>query len=74
MNVTLAIDARVVAEARRIAALRGTSLNQLIRDYLNDLTRLDEVESGVAQLEALWAEEDCRSVSPWPREDLHERS
>ena len=74
MNVTLAIDTQVVAEARRIAALRGTSLNQLIRDYLNDLTRMGEGESGIAQLEALWAEEDCRSVGPWTREDLHERS
>ena len=74
MNVTLSVNDHVVAEAGRIAALRGTSLNQLIRDYLNDLTRMDEVESGVAQLEALWAEEDCRSAGPWTREDLHERS
>ena len=74
MNVTLAIDARVVAEARRIAALRGTSLNQLIRDFLNEMTQADEAESAVAQLEALLAEEDYRSADPWTREELHERS
>ena len=44
MNVTLSVDARVVAEARRIAAARGTTLNQMIRDYLHDLTRHDDVE------------------------------
>ena len=45
MNVTMSIDERVVAEARRIAAARGTSLNQLVRDFLNELTRVDDAES-----------------------------
>ena len=74
MNVTLSIDDRVVTEARRIAAVRGTSLNQLVRDFLNELTRVDHVESVVAQLDALWADEDYRSQGPWTREELHERS
>ena len=74
MNITLSVDDRVVAEARRIAAVRGTSLNQIVRDFLNELTRVDEVESVVAQLDALWAEEDRRSEGPWTREELHERS
>ncbi len=74
MNVTLSVDDRVVAEARRIAAVRGTSLNQIVRDFLNELTRVDEVESVVAQLDVLWAEEDYRSEGPWTREELHERS
>lgn len=73
MNVTLSIDDRVVAEARRIAAVRGTSLNQLVRDFLNELTRADHVESVIAQLDALWADEDYRSQAPWTREELHER-
>ena len=33
MNVTLSLDDRVVAEAYRIAAARGTTLNQLISDH-----------------------------------------
>jgi hypothetical protein len=74
MNVTLSVDDRVVAEARRIASVRGTSLNQLVRDFLNELTRVDEVESVVARLDALWAEEDYRSEVPWTREELQERS
>ena len=74
MNVTLSIDDRVVAEARRIAAVRGTSLNQIVRDFLDELTQVDQVESVVAQLDALWAEEDYRSEGPWTREELHERS
>ncbi len=74
MNVTLSVDDQVVTEARRIAAVRGTSLNQLVRDFLNELTRIDEAESVVARLDALWAEEDYRSAGPWKREELHERS
>ena len=74
MNVTLSIDDRVVAEARRIAAIRGTSLNRIVRDFLNELTQVDDVESVVARLDALWAEEDYRSEGPWTREELHERS
>jgi len=70
----LSIEDRVVTEARRIAAVRGTSLNQIVRDFLNELTQVDEVESVVAQLDALWAEEDYRSEGPWTREELHERS
>lgn len=74
MNVTLSIDERVVAEARRIAALRGTSLNQLVRDYLHELTRTDDAEAVVAKLDALWAEESYGSKRSWTREELHERS
>ncbi|MEZ5320271.1 MAG: hypothetical protein R2752_22910 [Vicinamibacterales bacterium] len=37
-NVTIALDERVLREARRIAAEQSTSLNALIRDYLDRLT------------------------------------
>ena len=74
MNVTLSVDDRILAEARRIAAARGTSVNQLVRDYLNELTRVDDVESVVAELDGMWAAESYRSRGPWTREELHERS
>lgn len=74
MNITLSVEDRVVAEARRIAAARGTSMNQLVRDFLNDLTRQQDVEAVVAELKEAWAEENYRSEGPWTREELHERS
>lgn len=73
MNVTLSVDDRVVAEARRLATARGTSLEQLVRDFLEELTRVDR-ESVVAELDALWAEESYRSQGSWKREELHERA
>ena len=74
MNVTLSIDDRVVGEARRIAAARGTSLNQLVRDYLNELTRNDDMEAVILELDAMWSERTYRSQGPWTREEAHERS
>ena len=73
MKITLSADARVMAETRRIAALRGTTLNQLIRDYLDELTRKDNIEPALAQLEQLWSEDTGRSQGPWTREELHNR-
>ncbi len=73
MKVTLFIDDRVVAEARRIVAARGTSLHEPVRDYLNELTRTDDVESIVRELDAMWSERTHRSHGPWTREEAHAR-
>ena len=74
MNITLSIDEQVVAEARRIASVRGTSLNQLVRDYLEDLTRHNDMQSVLDELDAMWSESTGRSQGPWTREELYERS
>lgn len=71
MNVTLSIDDWILAEAGRIAAGRGISLEQLVRDLLHELIRADEMETVVARIEALWAEEDYRSEVSWTREELY---
>ena len=45
MNITLSIDERAAERARAAAAARGKSLNQAVRDYLEQL-------GGGQQLEA----------------------
>ena len=50
MNVTLSIDDRVVAKARRIAAARGTTLNQPVSDHLKELTRGNDMDSVVRRV------------------------
>ena len=74
MNITLSVDDRVVAKARHIASVRGTSLNQLVRDYLDDLTRHNDVKSVLDEPDAMWSESTGRSQGPWTREELYERS
>jgi hypothetical protein len=38
MNVTISVDDSLLARAREIARMRGTSLQQLLREYLKTLT------------------------------------
>ena len=74
MKITLSIDDRVVAKARRIAAARGTSLNQLIRDYLENLTRQSDKQDVLEELDAMWSESTGRSLGLWVRDELYDRS
>lgn len=74
MNITLSVQEQVVVEARKIALTRGTSLNQLIRDYLAQLTHRDHSEQTLAELNSLWRESSYASTETWSRDELHERS
>ena len=75
MNVTLSIDDETLARARELAARRGTSVNQLIRDYLNDLASDLSAEDVIEELEGLWKNSAGTSKGRrWTREELHERS
>jgi len=55
MNITLSIDEGLVERSRAVAAGRGKSLNQLVRDLLEAETGLHHGEARVRALEELWA-------------------
>jgi antitoxin component of RelBE/YafQ-DinJ toxin-antitoxin module len=75
MNLTLSVDERVVKRARKVAEAMGTSLNQLIRDYLERLTTGGDVEVELEELRKLTREGKGRSRGwKFDREELHERS
>ena len=74
MNITLSINEQVVAEARRIASRRGTSLNRMVRDYLHQLTPREKPRQTLEGLEAPWNEASYRSSESWTRDELHERA
>ena len=75
MNVTLSIDDDTLQRARELASRRGTSLNQLIRDYLDQFASDLSPEETLAELADLWAVSSGDSSGrPWTREELHERS
>ncbi len=75
MNLTLSIDDDVIRRARRKAEAMGTSVNQLIRDYLEQLagkTDLAQDAKEFARLSRL-SKGDSRGWK-FNREELHERS
>jgi hypothetical protein len=75
MNVTLSIDDETLTRARELAARRGTSLNQMIRDYLEEVASDLSSDEVLLELNALWESDsgDSRGVR-WTREELHERT
>ena len=51
MNITLAIDEQVAEKARKAAQSMGKSLNQVIRDYLEQLAGRQQCEAEIASFE-----------------------
>jgi len=53
MNITLSADEKLVERARAYAGEHGTSLNQLIRDYLERLVGEGSAEDAAAEFAAI---------------------
>ncbi len=51
MNITLSIDERIADFARKAAQSMGKSLNQAVRDYLEQLAGSQQIEAEVAAFE-----------------------
>ena len=74
-NVTIALDEAMLREARRVAHERSTSLNAMIREFLEDLTERESHAAGAR----LRIAELCRlseaqvGEREWTREELHDR-
>jgi len=75
MNLTLSIDGRLLEEARKVAQSMGKSLNQLIREHLEELTARDDAKRDVEELRQLSDEGGGRSKGwKFDRDEIHERS
>jgi len=74
MNVTLSIGDEVIEQARRRAEAMGTSVNQLIRDYLEQLAGIVEPNEMAMEFERLsrLAQGNSRGWK-FDREELHQR-
>ncbi len=74
MNLTLSIDERLVKEARRAARAMGKSLNQLVREHLEQLTARGDPQRDVEEIRRLSAEGKGRSRGwRFNRSELHGR-
>jgi len=49
MKITLSIDERVAEQARQAAMAMGKSLNQAVRDYLEQLAGRAQLDSEIAE-------------------------
>jgi len=74
MNVTLSIDDEIIRSARRRAEAMGTSVNQLVRDYLEQLAGKADPNANALEFEKLsrMAKGNSRGWK-FNREELHER-
>lgn len=72
MNITLSIDEKVAKEARKVANEMGTSLNQLIRDHLELLTKKQQSSGDLEEFISL---SGLGHSAGWTfnRDELHER-
>ncbi|MBI2374512.1 MAG: hypothetical protein HYV07_11005 [Deltaproteobacteria bacterium] len=61
MNPTLAVDEKLVEKARKVARERGTSLNSLIRQYLETLVGQRGGAFLAQELERQWKASPGRS-------------
>lgn len=74
MNLTLSVDRRIVERARRAAESMGISLNQAIRDYLEQIAGADSADADIAELERLSARpKGQRRGWTFDRDGLHAR-
>jgi len=53
VNITLSIDDEVLQRARRRAEVLGTSVNQLVREYLEQLAGASDPNEDAAEFERL---------------------
>jgi hypothetical protein len=73
MKVTLSIDEQTVERARKRAEALGTSLNQLICDYLQKLAGGDDAECSIQEFERLSGTGNSHGMR-FNRDETHERS
>jgi hypothetical protein len=74
MNITLSVDDRLIAKARRLARERGTSVNQLVREYLEQLVRPRPPQDFGKELRRLTQLGETKAAGwVFDRDELHER-
>ena len=74
MNLTLSVDDEIVDKARRHAEAVGKSVNQLVREYLEQLAGQSDLEAAAAEFHELTRNSKGNSRGwKFNREEIHER-
>lgn len=72
-NLTLVIDDEVLLQARKRALEQGTSVNALVRSYLEGYAQRPDAVAAMSDFVERAAAAGGRSSGPWTREQLHDR-
>lgn len=72
VNLTLSVDDRLVERAREVARQQGTSLNALIRDYIQELAGKVGGDEILNEFEAMWAEPGNSGGKRSTRDELYD--
>ncbi len=74
-NLTLSVEAEVLATVRRVAAVSETTVNAMVREYLGRIAAKDSLaKTARARLRELSDTSPARLENKaWSREDLHAR-
>ncbi len=74
-NLTMRVDEGVLAKAREVAAEQSTSVNALVRDFLEDLTRRESRKQSARRdiLELCRQSKASVGKRVWKRDELYER-
>ena len=73
MNMTLSIDQRTLAKARKRAQAMGKSVNQLVRDYLERLAGEDDANAWIEEFAELSGKGHSKGWR-FNRDEIYERS
>lgn len=74
-NITLAIDEEVLDEARRVAANRKTTVNGLVREFLQRIVEQENRAERAMRELARMSERTTGELGPrtWTRDELYDR-
>jgi hypothetical protein len=74
-NLTLSIDAATLRKARKAAIDRDTSVNELVRQYIERIASEAEARAGgLTEMRKLFRTTRARTGGVrWTRDELHER-
>jgi len=72
MNLTLSIDEKILKKAREAALAQGVTINQLVRDYLQQLSNQRSLEDSI-ELFRKTCRQGNSANRPYSRDELHER-
>ena len=74
MNLTLSVGDEIIQQARRRAEAMGTSVNQLVREYLEQLAGKSEANADAEEFERISRMARGNSHGwKFNRDELHER-